>query len=345
MLIDIHHHYVPQRFIDLVRKDGEKYQSVVYKDATSGLESLAMGTTEIPPDRPIGRSLYAMDPGIYDLATHVQEMAEMGLDMAALSASPLLYYYDAEAALGLEVSQIVNDSIHEAAQQHPDRFVGLGTVPLQDVDAAIGEMERCAKEYGFTGVEIGGSVNGQNLDAPEFDAFFQRAEALDQLIFIHPMANPSPDRLTRYYTENCIALPLESGICANSLINGGTLMRYPNIKICFAHGGGIAPSLIGRWDHTWEVREEPKVVIDEPPSTYFKKLYFDDLVHSAAVLQGLVTIVGADRVVIGTDYNYDMGQYPPAEHRLDGVSLTTDERDMIEHKTAARLLRIEDRIS
>ena len=122
-------------------------------------------------------------------------------------------------------------------------------------------------------------------------------------------------------------------------------MRYPNIKICFAHGGGIIPGLIGRWDHAWEVREEGKVVIDEPPSTYFKKLYFDDLVHSPAVLQALVTIAGPERVVVGTDYNYDMGQYPPAEHRLDGVALTVEQREMIEHKTAARLLRIEDRIS
>lgn len=344
MLIDIHHHYVPQRFIDLARQEGEKYQAVVYRDGPTGLESLAVGMTEPPPDRPLGRSFFAMEPGMYDLARHVQDMEEMGLDMAALSVSPLLYYYFVEAGLGLEVAQIINDSIHEAAQQHPDRFVGLGTVPLQDVDASIAEMERCATEYGFTGVEIGGSVNGLDLDAPEFDAFFQRAEALDQLIFIHPVANPSPDRLTRYYTENCIAYPLESGICANSLINGGTLKRYPNIKICFAHGGGIAPSLIGRWDHTWEVREEAQVAIDEPPSTYFKKLYFDDLVHSETVLQGLVTIVGPERVVIGTDYNYDMGQYPPAEHRLDGVSLTTEERELIEHKTAARLLRIEDRI-
>lgn len=345
MLIDIHHHYVPQRFIDLARKDGERYQAVVYRDQGTGLEALAVGMTSPPPDRPVGRSLFAMDPGIYDLPTHLKEMSEMGLDMAALSVSPLLYYYFADAPLGAEVSRIVNDSIHEAAKDHPDRFIPMGTVPLQDVDAAIEELERCVKEYGFTAVEIGGSVNGKNLDEPEFDAFFQRAEALDLLIFIHPMANPSPDRLIRYYTENIIALPLESGICANSLIFGGVLERYPNIKICFAHGGGIIPGLIGRWDHGWEVRDEGKVVIDKPPSTYFKKLYFDDLVHSDDVLQALLTIAGPERVVIGTDYNYDMGQYPPAEHRLDRVALTTEQREMIEHKTAARLLRIEDRIA
>ncbi len=344
MLIDIHHHYVPQTFLDMVRKDGEKYQAVAFRDQQTGLEALAVGMTDEPPPRPIGRSLFAMDPGIWDLSLHLEEMDGMGLDMAALSISPLLYYYWADAPLGLEVARIQNDAIHEASTAHPDKFVAMGTVPMQDVGAAITELERIVKDYGFTAVEIGGSVNGKNLDEPEFDAFFQRAEALDVLIFIHPMANPAPDRLIRYYTENIIALPLESGICALSLIFGGVLERYPNIKICFAHGGGIAPGLIGRWDHGWEVRDEGKVVIDKPPSTYFKKLYFDDLTHGDDVLQALLTISDPEHVVIGTDYNYDMGQYPPAAHRLDRVPLTTEQRENIEWKTAARLLRIEDRV-
>ena len=343
MIIDIHHHYVPARFLDLARSEGEKYQAVVYDDRPSGLEAMAIGMTEPPPDRPIGRTIFALDPAIYDVALHLEEMDAMEMDMAALSISPLLYYYWAPPDLGAEVAAILNDSIHETCQKHPDRFIAMGTVPLQDVDLAITELERTVKEYGFTSVEIGASVNDTNLDDPALDPFFQRAEALDVLIFIHPLGNPSPDRLVRYYTENVIALPTETGIAVNALIHSGVLARYPNIKFCCAHGGGIAPSLIGRWDHVWSVREEPKVVISEPPSTYFRKFYWDDLVHSDAVLEGLFRIVGKDRVLVGTDYNYDMGQYPP-KARLDRMQLTVPERRAIEHETAARLLRREDLI-
>ena len=343
MIIDIHHHHVPTGFIDLARREGEKYQAVVYRDRPTGLEALAVGMTEPPPDRPVGRSLFALDPGMCDIDLHLKEMDEMDLDMAALSVSPLLYYYWADPQIGAEVARYVNDSINETCKQHPDRFIPMGTVPLQDADLAIEELDRVVKEYGFTSIEIGAGVNEQNLDEPYLDAFFQRAEEHDVLIFIHPIGNPSPNRLMRYYTENVIALPTETGIAVNALIHSGVLARYPNIKICCAHGGGIAPALIGRWDHVWSVREEPKVVIEEPPSTYFRKIYWDDLVHSDKMLESLFHIAGKDRVVVGTDYNYDMGQYPP-KARLDRMQLTTAERRAVEHETAARLLRREDLI-
>lgn len=343
MIIDIHHHHVPSAFLDLARREGEKYQAVVYRDRPTGLEAMAVGMTEPPPDRPLGRSLFALDPGMCDMALHIEEMDAMEMDMAALSITPMLYYYWADPQLGAEVAALLNDSIHETCQKHPDRFIPMGTVPLQDADLAIAELERTVTEYGFTSVEIGASVNDTNLDDPALDAFFQRAEALDILIFIHPIGNPSPDRLNKYYTENVIALPTETGIAVNALIHSGVMARYPNIKICCAHGGGIAPALIGRWDHVWSVREEPKVVINEPPSTYFRQFYWDDLVHSDLMLESLFRIAGKDRVLVGTDYNYDMGQYPP-KARLDRMQLTVPERNAIEHETAARLLRREDLI-
>ena len=339
MKIDIHHHCIPRRLIDLVRRDPKRYQSLVYRDPGTGLEALAPGLTSPPKVAGPGRSVYAMDPGIYDLSVHIEEMEAMGLDMAALSVSPLLFYYSAEAALATEVAQICNDAIHDAAQKYPQQFVGMGTVPLQDVQAAISELERVVREYGFTAVEIGGSVNGRNFDEPEFEPFFSRAAELDVLLFVHPSGAPAPERLPRYYTSNTIGLPVESGICAASLIFGGTLQRYPNIKICFAHGGGIVPGLIGRWDHGWEVRAEAKAVIDRPPSTYFAQLYFDDLVHSDAVLRALLDISSAERVVLGTDYPYDMGERNPGAV-LQRQNLPPEQRRMIESETAISLLRI-----
>ncbi len=340
MLIDIHHHYVPQRFIDLVRGDPDHYQAVVYRDDATGLDALATGRTE-PINWPgPGRLPAALDPGIFDLAVRLEEMDAMGLDIAALSVMPNLFYYFAEPNLGAEVAAILNDAIQEACAAHPDRLVPMGTVPLQDVDLAIAELERVDRDYGFTSIEIGGSVNGRNYDEPEFDPFFQRAAELDLLLFIHPSAAPGADRLRRYYTANLIGFPVETGICASSLIFGGTLARYPNLKVCLAHGGGITQSVIGRWDHGWEARAEASQAIDRAPSTYFQQLYFDDLCHSDQVLSSLIDSAGCDHVVVGTDYPFDMGERNPRAV-LDRQSLSLDDRSKIESQTAARLLRLD----
>ena len=208
---------------------------------------------------------------------------------------------------------------------------------------AIEELERVVRAYGFTAVEIGGSVEGRYYDEPEFDAFFQRAAELDLLIFIHPGVNPMPDRLRRYHTGNVIGFPVESGVCAASLIFGGVLARYPNIKICLAHGGGIVPGLIGRWDHGWEVRAEAQQQIERPPSAYFEQLYFDDLTHSDAVLAALFSIASPERVVVGTDYPYDMGERRPGAvlERAEAAGvLTRAQREAVSSGTAARLLRV-----
>ncbi len=343
MLIDMHHHYIPKQYLERVRRDGERWQAVFYHDEALGKDSVVPGMTVPPPVDAIARGIFWMEPGMYDVPTRLEEMAALGIDMAALSISPLLYYYFAEPELGEEVAQLLNDEIHAVAQSEPERFVPMGTVPLQDVGRAIAEMERVVREYGFTAVEIGGSVEGQHYDEPEFEAFFRRAAELDLLIFIHPGINPMPTRLQRYHTGNVIGFPVESGVCAAALIYGGMLARYPTLKICFAHGGGIVPGLIGRWDHGWEVRAESQQRIDRPPSTYFQQLYFDNLVHSDTVLEALLSIASPERVVVGTDYPYDMGERQPGavlERAEAAGRLTPAQREAVSYQTAARLLRI-----
>ena len=343
MLIDMHHHYIPERYLELVRQDGERWQAVFYHDAALGKDSVVPGMTVPPPVGDVARGIFWMEPGIHDVPTRLGEMEEMGVEMAALSISPLLYYYFAEPGLGQEVAQLLNDEIHTVARAQPDRFVPMGTVPLQDVGLAIEELERVVREYGFRAVEIGGSVEGRHYDEPEFDAFFRRAAELDVLIFIHPGINPMPERLRRYHTGNVIGFPVESGVCAASLIFGGVLARYPKIKICLAHGGGIVPGLIGRWDHGWEVRAEAQRQIDRPPSAYFEQLYFDYLTHSDAVLAALFAIASPERVVVGTDYPYDMGERRPGAvlERAEAAGvLTAAQREAVSCGTAARLLRV-----
>jgi len=339
VLIDIHHHYVPLRFVDLVRRDPARWQAVVYRDPVTGLDALATGVTEPPHWPGPGRLPSALDPGIFDLDVRLQEMDDMGLDLAALSVMPNLFYYFAPAPLGAEVAAVLNDAIHEACARHPSRLIPMGAVPLQDPAAAIAELERVHREYGFTAIEIAGSVNGANFDEPQFDPFFQRAAELDMLLFVHPASAPAPDRMRRYYTANLIGFPVETGICAAALIFGGTLARYPNLKVCLAHGGGITASVVGRWDHGWEARAEAHQAIERPPSEYFAQLYFDDLVHSPRVLRALLDAAGPDHVVVGTDYPFDMGERHPAGV-LDALQLAPQQRAAIESETAARLLRL-----
>ncbi len=340
----MHHHYMPQSFLDAVRADSERYGSVVFTDPESGKTGFLPGASSVPAQGTREWNYAVVERGMNDIPLRLAEMEAMDLDMAALSISPALYQYHLDAAMGTEVTQMLNDAIHDAAKANPERFIAMGTVPLQDVGAAIQELERIVKDYGFSSIEIGGSVNGKNYDEPEFDAFFQRAAELDVLIFIHPVVMPAVERLQRYHTGNLIGFPVETGICAAALIFGGILKRYPNIKICLAHGGGIVPALIGRWDHGWEVRDEGKVAIDQPPSTYFKRLYFDDLVHSQDVLRALLNVAGADHVVIGTDYPYDMGERRPGDF-LARQGLSPEDLRKIQYETAARLLRVEDRVT
>ena len=340
MLIDIHHHYIPQRFIDLVRDDPERWQAVVYRDEATGLDALVTGRTQPLNWTGPRRLPAAIDPGIVDLALRLEEMDAMGLDMAALSVMPGLFYYFADPELGAEASAVLNDAISEACRAHPDRLVPMGNVPLQDVELAVAELERVVKDYGFTAVEIGASVSGRNYDEPEFDPFFQRAAELDVLIFVHPSSPPGPERMRRYYTQNIIGFPVETAICAAALIFGGVFARYPNIKVCLAHGGGVTSSLVGRWDHGWEARAEASQAIDRPPSEYLKLLYFDDLVHSDQVRTmwwwGRTT-----RSTWGTgrpSIRWRGRRVEPSD-RLGGVS--DSEHDLIASETAARLLRLD----
>ncbi len=339
MLLDIHHYYVPTSFLDRVREDGDYYQAVVFRDEQSGLDAMAAGRTEPPNWRGPGRFPGVLDPGIFDLAVRLEEMDAMGLDTVALSVAPGLFYHFAEPALGQEVAELMNDAIHEVATGYPERFVPMGTVPLQDIPRAIGELERVVDKYGFTAIEIAGSVNGANYDEPQFDDFFRRVAELDVLIFVHPSASPGGERLRNYYTANSIGFPLETGICVASLVFGGTLERYPDLKVCLAHGGGIVPSLVGRWDHTWQVRAEARVSIERPPSEYVSRLYFDDLVHSDTVFEALIAVAGPDHIVVGTDYPYDMGERDPRAV-LGRHALSAADRAAIEGATAARLLRV-----
>ena len=276
---------------------------------------------------------------LVDPTERLRDMDSMGIDVQAISVAPPQYYYWADPELGLRLSMMQNDHLAELVEGNPDRFVALGTVPLQDTAAAVGELERCVNELGFRGVEICTSVNSIDLDDPRFRRFFARASELGVVVLLHPEGFAEANaRLAPYYLSNVIGNPLDTTVAASKIIHGGVLEEYPDLRLCLSHGGGFLPFYSSRMDHSYEFRPEGRKRISKPPSHYLKMMYFDCLVFDAAHLGFLVSQVGVDHVVVGTDYPFDMGHYDPLGQIDSVATLTDEERAMIKGGNAMRLL-------
>ena len=277
-----------------------------------------------------------------DVATRLRDMDRMGIDVQALSPAPAQYYYYAEPGFGLELAREVNDSIAGMVAANPQRFVGLGTVPLQDPKLAVRELERCVRKLGFRGLEIGTNVNGMDLADPrlKLDRFFAKAQELDVVLFMHPMGFTHADRLTDHYFNNIIGNPLESTLAVSHLIFGGVLDRHPKLKFCVAHGGGYLPHYHARMDHGWKARPDARTVLKKKPSSYLKKFFYDTITFDAGLLENLIERVGARQVMLGSDYPFDMGDDDPVG-LVEGLrGLDEADRARILGGNAARLLKI-----
>ena len=245
------------------------------------------------------------------VADRLADMDRLGVDVQALSPNPGQYYYFAPPELGRELTRTINDGIAEAVASAPERLVGIGTVPLQDVGMAIAEMHRAVRDCGMRGIEVGTNVGGRDLADDEFRPFFAAAEELGILLFLHPLGFTQGERLSDHYLNNLIGNPLESTIAISHLIFGGVLDAYPGLKICVAHGGGYLPAYRGRMDHAYNAREDCRQHIARAPSSYLNQLWFDSLVFDRAQLDQLVAIYGADRICLGSDYPFDMAEPDP----------------------------------
>lgn len=284
--------------------------------------------------------LKTIAPKMTSIEERLADMDQMGVDIQAVSIAPYQYYYWAEPEIGRTVSQMENDELAEVVAGNPDRFVALGTVPLQEPEFAVTELTRCIKELGFRGVEINSQVGGKELSDPALEPFFATAEELGILIFIHPAGFTHPQRFGEHYLLNLIGHPLESTLAIGHLIFDGVLDRHPGLKICVAHGGGYAPAYAGRMDHGHAARADCRVNISEPPSSYLKRLYFDTMVFEPDQLEFLIKKYGADHILLGTDYPYDMGDYDPLGLVGAVGSIDDDARSAVCGLNAAGLLGI-----
>ena len=291
-----------------------------------------------------GPMIAARMPRLTDLGVRLDDMAAAGVDAQVVSPSPSQYHYWADGDLARHVWRAANRGIAAIVEAEPLRFNGFGLVPLQHPGLCVEALEDAVQTCGLAGVEISSYAQGPGgaggdrtveLSDPRLEPFWARAAELGAVVFLHPFGCSLDERLDRFYLSNTVAQPAENAVALSHLIFSGVLDRHPGLKVVAAHGGGYLPTYIGRSDHAWQVRPDAHTCRN-PPSSYLRRLWFDSLVHTPEALRALVTAVGADRVLLGSDAPFDMGVDDPVA-RLDAAGLAPHDRDLIAGRTAAAL--------
>ncbi len=294
--IDIHTHILTEETIGLLAREAPWISPKLTPiDADSAVLDIA-GV----PYRPFPR-------GGWELERRFKDMAAAAVDVHVLSATPQTYLYDQDPALAAATSTLQNDQIAKLVKAHPDRFMGIATLPMQAPALAADELARAVRKLGMHGAMIGSNIAGKNLDDPALEPVWATAAELGVFMMIHPTNVAGADRLRSYYLNNLIGNPLDTTIAAACLVFGGVLERHPKLNVCLVHGGGFVPYQAGRWAHGWRVRPEPKVNLKRSPEPWIERFYYDTILHAKPQLEFLVATAGPARVLMGSDYPYDMG--------------------------------------
>ena len=328
-VIDAHAHLISTDAIETLRHE--------LPDYAPAFENRATGQYLVYPN---GRVSGPLPVGMFDLDVRLGDMDRTGVSVQVLSPNPPQFAYGLDAAVSAVHSAIVNDATVAAAEKVPDRLLALLTLPLPHVDAALTELERAAVRAPVRGVEIGANVAGENLDAAEYEPLWAELERRRMFVLVHSAPADTP-QYRKHFTRNLVGNPADSTLAIASLIFGGVAERHPDLNFCFVHGGGFAPYQIGRWDRGWRLRDDLRAAAPRPPSEYLRGFYFDSLTHDAQSLAFLGARVGWDRVVLGSDYCFDMASDDPvADVRQLGLD-HADESAVLGNTMASILDRAE----
>lgn len=270
----------------------------------------------------------------FDAGVRVKEMNETDVSIQVLSTIPVLFNYWAKAKDGYETSRFFNDHIAETVAKNQKRFIGIGTVPLQDTDLAIKEMDRCVTELKMPGLEIGSNINGLNLNDEKFFPFYKEAEKLGCALFVHPWEMMGEQQMQKYWLPWLVGMPAETSRAICSMIFGGVFEKFPKLRVAFAHGGGSFPLTIGRIEHGFKVRPD-LVAVDNPinPRDYIGKFWIDSLVHDPAAMKLIIKVMGADNICMGSDYPFPLGEHHPGL-LIEQMNFTDDLKEKLLFKNA-----------
>lgn len=327
--IDVHAHYLPRSVVDAVDGGGD-WHGIQVEEVDGQIVSTT-SAARFPLPWPDFRA---------PISDRIAEMDRLRVDMQVISLSPTMWRHELPGAQMVPMAREVNDETAAIVRAHPDRFKGFAFLPLQVTDGAVTELERAVNELGLVGAAVTTNVAGEDWDSDRLFPILQAAERLGALLLVHPADVRTRKLLDRYHLRNSIGNPLETTIAVASIVYGGVLDRLPDLRLCFAHGGGYAVFAAGRFDHGYEVRPEAKATVQRPPSDYLRAMYFDCLTHSPLALRHLVDLVGIERVVLGSDFPADMGYRDPVGWLERAPLLDDAEKDHIRGGNLERLLGV-----